>query len=132
LSTGLWWSTLQKNAKEFCKTCEIYQIIGKPSRRDDMPSVPQVTLQYFDKWGLDCFLPINPSTKISGVAYIITAKSYLTIWTEEEPFRDCSVKSPTLFLFENVATRFGFPIILMSDQGTHFMNRKIASLKEEF
>ena len=37
-----------------------------------------------------------------------------------------------IFFFENVVTRFGFPRVLMSDQGAQFMNRTIASLKEQF
>ena len=32
------------------------------------------------------------------------------------------------FIFENVVTRFGFPKILINDQGTHFVNKLIVEL----
>ena len=36
------------------------------------------------------------------------------------------------FIFENILTRFHCPRILMSDQGTHFLNQTIQLLTEEF
>lgn len=45
LRAGLWWPALHKDAKEYCQACDVYQRIEKPSRRDEMPMAPQVTLR---------------------------------------------------------------------------------------
>jgi transposase InsO family protein len=46
--------------------------------------------------------------------------------------KDCSAKIVVHFLFEQVITRFGCPSVLMSDQGTHFINSTINAMLEEF
>ena len=73
LRAGLWWPTMHKDAKEFCQACDVCQRLGKPSRRDEMPLVPQVTLSPFDKWAIDFVGPINPTVKKYGARCIITA-----------------------------------------------------------
>ena len=40
LIAGLWWPTVHKDAKEFCRSYDVCQRIGKPLRRDEMPLKP--------------------------------------------------------------------------------------------
>jgi transposase InsO family protein len=75
---------------------------------------------------------INPPAKRSGARYIITTTEYLTRWEKVAPVKDCSTKIASHFLFEQVITIFGCPRILMSDQGTHFINNIIKAMTEEF
>ena len=87
-----------------------------------MPLKPHITLQAFDKWAIDFVGPINPPGKRTGTRYIITATYYFTRWVEAAPVKDYSAATVAQFIFENILTRSGCPRILMSDQGTHFLN----------
>jgi hypothetical protein len=82
LRAGLWWPTLHKDAKEYYKASDVCQRVGKPSRRDEIPLAPQLTLQAFEKWAIDFVGPINPPGKCIGARYIIIVTEYLTRWTK--------------------------------------------------
>jgi transposase InsO family protein len=56
----------------------------------------------------------------------------LTRWDEERAIKDCSATAAARLIFDDIITRFGCPKILMSDQGTHFINKTIAALTDEF
>ena len=53
LATGLWWHTLYKDTKEFHRCYDICQRVGKPSWRDEIMLLPQITLRTFDQWAID-------------------------------------------------------------------------------
>jgi hypothetical protein len=128
LRAGLWWPTLYKYDKKYYRAYDVCQRVGRPSRRDEMPLAPQLNLQEFEKWDIDFVEPINPPGKRTTTRYIITATDYLTRWVEAREFKDCSVAIAVRFIFEDIITKFGCLKILMSDQGTHFINKTIEAL----
>jgi transposase InsO family protein len=75
---------------------------------------------------------INTPTKRLGARYIITVTEHLTRWSEVASVKECSTNTTTHFLFEKVISRFGCLRILMSDQGTHFINNTTRDMTEEF
>jgi len=81
---------LHRYAKEYCRACDVCQRKRKPSRRDEIPLVPQVTLQAFNKWVIHFVGPINPPRKRMCARYIIIETDYLKIWAKEQLVRDCS------------------------------------------
>lgn len=74
----------------------------------------------------------QPTSKKIRARYTIIVIDYLTIWVEVELVKDCSAKIATWFLFEKIVTRLGCPKVLMSDQGTQFLNKTISTPKKEF
>jgi hypothetical protein len=56
----------------------------------------------------------------------------LTKWAEARVVKDCSASISVRFIFDDIITKFGCPKILMSDQGTHFINKTVEPLIEEF
>jgi transposase InsO family protein len=91
-----------------------------------------MTLQAFEKWAIDFMGPINPPGKLTGARYIIIVTEYLTRWSKSRAVKDCSATTVAQFIFDDIITKFGCPKILMSDQGTQFINYIVEALTEEF
>lgn len=97
-----------------------------------MSLVPQVTLQAFDKWEIDFVGLVSSQGKRTSARYIITATDYLTRWVEAKQLKDFHTETPAKFIFKYILSRFGCLKILISDQGTHFLNKTIEALTDKF
>ena len=86
----------------------------------------------FAKWGIDFVGSINPPAYRTGAQYIIVATDYLTKWVEAKATQKNDARTTACFLYEYVFTRYGLPIEIVSDRGTHFINEVIQYLLSEF
>jgi len=76
--------------------------------------------------------PIKLAAQSTGNPYILVDTNHITKWVEAKTLRDNIIQSTTKFTHENISTHFGCPTHLVSDQGTHFFNRTIEILTQEF
>jgi len=90
------------------------------------PSLP------FEIWAIDFVDPFLKRAKRSRKKYIITAIEYSTKWAEAKPIENCTKETTAKFIYKNIVTRFGCPLTLINDQGTHFINSIVELLLEKF
>ncbi|MCO5610490.1 hypothetical protein L7F22_064729 [Adiantum nelumboides] len=133
LVAGIWWPTLFMDAEEFVKRCDDCQSTKTPRGRDDMPLRPMMGARAFAKWGIDFVGPIAPLAYRTHPQYINVVIDYLTKWVEARATTKNDTKMTSQFLYENIFTRYGLPIEIVSDsRGTHFINEVIEFLLDEF
>ena len=99
-------------------------------------SCPDVSTGSFYNVNKSCHINVgNPpivQARCSGARYIITAVEYVTKWADAKPVETCSSEVATRFIYENIITGFGCPLTLISDQGSHFINKTIKHLTDQF
>jgi len=80
------------------------------------------------KWGLDFVGSIKPIGRLTGSGYILVATNYATRWMEAKAFITNIVIVIAKFLYEYILTRFGCALIIIINQGVHFINDIIKHL----
>ncbi|XP_062020685.1 uncharacterized protein LOC133737074 [Rosa rugosa] len=86
-------------------------------------------VEIFDCWGINF---MRPFPKSHGNEYIIVAVDYVSKWVEAKATRKNDSKVVTKFLKEHIFSRFRTPRIIISDGGTHFINRTFDALLRKY
>jgi hypothetical protein len=94
-----------------------------------MPQNSMLEVELFDVWGIDFMGPFPPS---SGKNYILVAVDYVSKWVEAVALPTNDAKVVVKFLRHNIFSRFGVPRALISDQGTHFINKLLENLLKKY
>ncbi|RDY12045.1 gag-pol, partial [Mucuna pruriens] len=93
------------------------------NRRQEMPQQLILFYEVFDVWGIDFMGPFLFS---NGYSYILLAVDYVSRWVEAIATRTNDAKVVVDFL------KFDVSKALISDQGSHFCNRAMASLLQKY
>jgi hypothetical protein len=86
----------------------------------------------FQKRGLDFIRPTKPASKFSNNNTFWWPFDCATKWVEAKTFRTHTTTITTKFLYEYILAKFGCPLTIMMDQGTHFINDVIKYLTNHF
>ncbi|GJV26937.1 reverse transcriptase domain-containing protein [Tanacetum coccineum] len=117
---GYYWPTMHKDAKkeiQKCDSCQIHLAVPK------LPKTFMTSIMApwpFYQWGIDI---LGPLLQASGwIKYVIVAIDYFTKWIEAKPLVKITGKDVIRFVLDNIIFRFGLPRIIITDNGTQFVN----------
>jgi len=79
---------------------------------------------------VDLVGPLPRSTK--GNNFLVVFQDRFTKWTACKPIRNATAKAVSQALREEIITRFGCPISIISDNGTQFTSNLFTSLLKDF
>ena len=129
LQAGFFWPTLFKDAHQFVLKCDRCQRVGNLTRKDEMPLNVMLEVEVFDVWGIDF---MGPFVSSCNNQYILLAVDYVSKWVEVKALPTNDAKVVLNFLHKQIFTRFGTPRVIISDEGSHFCNRKFTSMMQRY
>ncbi|MGG6712741.1 UNVERIFIED_CONTAM: DDE-type integrase/transposase/recombinase, partial [Salmonella enterica subsp. enterica serovar Weltevreden] len=129
LQCGFYWPHIFRDAHEYAKNCDACQRLGNISRRMEMPLTPILCCEPFDVWGIDF---MGPFPKSNNNLYVLLAVDHVTKWVEAVATPTNDAKVVLKFLQKHIFTRFGTPRVMISDNGSHFVNKPFASLLRKY
>lgn len=119
ISMHFYWPYQKKSVAEYCKSCRICQVSGKPC-----PTINPAPLHPIPAVGdpfthiiIDCVGPLPKSAR--GNAFLLTIMDRATRYPEAIPLRRITAKL-VIQALSRFFTQVGLPLSVQSDQGTNF------------
>jgi len=110
-----YWATWKTDVRKYCKECSECSTYhrGKLGRQGRLN--PVLAGAPYERWYIDLTGPHPKSDR--GHVYILTCIDSFTKWAEAFPLRNKEAETIARVLVEQVFTRFGMPLSVLSDQG---------------
>eukprot|EP00253_Pinus_taeda_P007612 PITA_07612 len=129
LRVGYYWPTLFSNVFCFVKYCDKCQRFVGRQQLKSLPLKPVHANCPFQQWVLDFIGEINPHSS-GHHKWILVATDYFTKWIEAIPTKNANHHLIIKFLNENIFTRFGCPIKLVTDNVAAFRAEELMDMCE--
>ena len=94
-----------------------------------MPLTNNLQVEIFDVWGIDF---MGPFPKSGDCEYILVVVDYVSKWVEAMACRAANSRSARKMFHEVIFPRFGTPRIVISDGGSHFIDRTFHKYLADF
>ncbi|GBC47303.2 DDE-type integrase/transposase/recombinase [Rhizophagus irregularis DAOM 181602=DAOM 197198] len=124
ISLRYFWPQMGNDIRSYVQSCDICQRRKRLLRNE--PLHPIKIGQPFDHVGMDIVGPLPITTRRNK--YIVVLTEYLTKWPEARALSDAKAASVVSFFYEDVICRHGCLKVLLTNQGTHFVNELLDSL----
>jgi transposase InsO family protein len=111
---------MYNDAKSFVRHCSRCQRHGNINTRDAIPLTSNLQIDIFDVWGIDFMEPFPNS---EGCEYILVVVDYVSKWIEALSCQATDAMHLNRMFHEVIFLRYGVPRIVISDGGTHFIDR---------
>jgi hypothetical protein len=132
LGIGYWWPTMNQDIHEYCRTYDQHQKISNLLTQNLAKLVIILPKEPFKKWGLDFIRFLKLISIMSSNRYNMVATDHATKWVEAQTICTNIVAMIAQFLYEHILIRFGCPLTIVTNQGTHFISDAIMYLIDHF
>lgn len=131
LQQNFYWPTIVKNTKEYCRTCDCCQRLGKGNKKMIAPlhSLPIVS-EPFSQIAIDIIGPLSPCEG-TGNRFILTILDLCTHYPEAIPLKEHKAVDVARALITTFS-HFGFPKVLLSDLGSEFQSELMQIFLHEY
>ena len=119
---------MYEDTKEFIRRCQKCQLQGGITARNAMPLHYNLQLEIFDVWGID-FMGLFQKSQDSE--YILITVDYMTKWVEVLSCQDTNARHARKMFHEVIFPRFGRPRMVISDGGSHFIDKTFKAFLKE-
>jgi hypothetical protein len=123
---------MHKDMHDYCRSCDACQKIRRLAIQNLVKLVISLPKEPIMKWGLDFMGPIKPTRIYTRNKYIIIATNYATKGVEARALKTNTTVIITKFMYECILTKFGCPLIIVTNHGVHFINDAIKYLTYHF
>src|SRR6266498_5354343 len=123
-----YWPQMFEDIRNYVKTCDNCQRRGRLQKNNVIHPIPAKAS--FQRIGIDIVRPLTITRRENR--YIVTAMDYFTKWPIAKALKEAMAKAVSKFIYQKIICEHGYPEVLQSDRGTHFVNRVIEDLTEKF